>query len=124
MPSPSAITQEDRSLIRNIVLSDRVYIAFERDRKLISDSLKTPGPYLAVIDKAIVTLNEDLKTYRSEKKARGIKVTRQYTIDEIVHCEFLCRGYTDIFRMRNSYLAAEATELMHKYLDVPNNYSI
>lgn len=119
MPTP--ITQEDRSLIRHIVLSDRVYIAFERDSKIISSALKTPDPYLAVIDKAIDALNADLKYYRAQKKARGIKITREYTMDEIVHCEFLCRGYTDIFRMRNSYLAAEAAELMRKYLDVPNH---
>jgi hypothetical protein len=110
------IKQEDRTLIRSFVLCDYVYRVFERDRKVLASTLKTPDPYLAVIDQALSRLNTDLKDYRAKMRNSGIKILEEFFADEMFTAKFLCRGYNDTFQMRSSFLAVEGAELMKRYL--------
>ncbi|WP_045245291.1 hypothetical protein [Paenibacillus polymyxa] len=112
------ITAEDHALVRTYLLLPMVLTAFERDKRILSESagLRTPGPYVEVVERAMNAVSAELKDIRASMRKRGVKVYEQTRDSVQVVALYQCRGYHGRFMMLNSFVAAEAGLLMRKYL--------
>jgi hypothetical protein len=115
---PPMIGSEDYALIKPYIILPMILSAFERDKKIIEESgaIKTPGPYVAMIDVAMSRVSADLRDVKRQFRERGIKVHTVERGDFLIEAKFVCRGYTGKFNLRDQYLSAEAGVLMLGYL--------
>ncbi|WP_103110293.1 hypothetical protein [Brevibacillus reuszeri] len=115
---PPMIGSEDYALIKPYIILPMILSAFERDKKIIEESgvIKTPAPYVAMIDVAMDRVSADLREVKRQFRERGIKVHTIERGDSLIVAKFVCRGYTGTFNLRDQYLSAEAGVLMHGYL--------
>jgi hypothetical protein len=111
-------TPEDHELVRSQLLLTLALTVFERDKSAITSALKTPGPYVDAIDRAMDEVSAELKRTRAAMRKRGVKVYEETRSDKDVKVRFLCRGYHDNITMLWSYVGAEVGKLMRKYLGV------
>ncbi|WP_149093436.1 hypothetical protein [Paenibacillus terrae] len=112
------ITAEDHALVRTYLLLPMVLTAFERDKRILSESagLRTPGPYVETVDCAMDRVTMELKDVRATMRKHGVKVYEETRDSVQIVALYQCRGYHGRFMMLNSYVAAEAGLLMRKYL--------
>ncbi|EJW13794.1 hypothetical protein PAV_109p00240 (plasmid) [Paenibacillus alvei DSM 29] len=121
MPAATATTEE-LEMIKSYIIVPMILTAFERDLKVIEQSMKNPGPYQDVIKGAMDRASLLLYEIRREFRKRGIKVfdTRQDNLG--VRADYKCRGYEGTLYMLRSLIRAEANVRMRAYmgLDVSN----
>ncbi|WP_433943446.1 hypothetical protein [Paenibacillus sp. SN-8-1] len=92
--------------------------AFERDKKIIEATFKTPLPYTELINDAINRVEMEIKEVRRMMRTLGIKVYEERLTAKGIEAKYLCRGYQHSFSMLTSFLAAESSVLMEKYLGI------
>ncbi|MCY9540570.1 hypothetical protein M5X00_23215 [Paenibacillus alvei] len=113
---PVGATAEEIEMIKTFLLMPLILTAFERDAKLIEQSVRSPGPYIDVIDNAMNQATKTLYEIRREFRERGIKV---YQVDrdwEGIRAEYKCRGYTSQIRLLRSLISAEASVQMRSLM--------
>ena len=95
-----------------------ILTTFERDQGIIKDFdiLKTPDPYLEVIERAMDSVTKDLAVIRKGFKDRGIKVYDEHQMTNGVHAEYMCRGYHGKMHLQWGLIKAEVYVLMRKHL--------
>lgn len=113
-----AITKEDRHQVKRYILLPLVIRAFERDRAILEQHIKTPEPYMEAIDNALRAVREDLRSVKRHFFNAGIKVVAEYPYDEGLKAEYLCRGYKGDMHLRWEFISAQASIHMRKYLGV------
>jgi hypothetical protein len=115
---PPMIGSEDYALIKPYIILPMILSAFERDKKIIEESgaIKTPAPYVAMIEAAMSRVSADIREVKRQFRERGIKVHTVERGDFLIEAKFVCRGYTGKFNLRDQYLLAEAGVLMLGYL--------
>lgn len=115
---PPYIHSSDYALVKRYLILPLILSAFERDKGVIegSDAIKTPGPYIDMIEAAMQRVNADLREVRREFRERGIKVHTVGRKERATEAKFVCRGYTGKFSLLDAYMAAEGGELMRVYL--------
>ncbi|ULO07101.1 hypothetical protein H1230_29880 [Paenibacillus sp. 19GGS1-52] len=106
----------DSMLVKSYVLLPLILSAFERDATIISTNLRTPAPYLEVLDLAAAVATVDLRDVRTEMRTRGIKVYDQQRLDVGIEAKFICRGYHERMLLLNDIIAAQAAIHMRRYL--------
>lgn len=106
----------DLQYIKMYLLLPMILTAFERDKKIIEQNLKTPGPYVNYINTAMDRVSADLKEVRRKFRTLGIKVYEETRTEIGLDARYLCRGYTHDYKLLWSYIAAECGVLMEKYL--------
>jgi hypothetical protein len=116
---PPMIGSEDYALIKPYIILPMILSAFERDKKIIEESgtIKTPAPYVAMIEAEMSRVSADLREVKRQFRERGIKVHTVERGDFLIEAKFVCRGYTGKFNLRDQYLSAEAGVLMLGYLN-------
>lgn len=112
------IETEDRELVRSQLLLTLVLTVFERDKRAVTSALKTPGPYVDAIDRAMDGVTTELKRVRATMRKRGVKVYEEEREDNRVVIRFHCRGYRGEMALLWNYVGAEVGELMRRFLGV------
>jgi len=103
-------------LVKSYVLLPLILTAFERDAGIISTHLRTPAPYLDLLNAASTAATRDLRDIRSEMRKRGVKVYDQQRLALGIEAKFVCRGYHDRMLLLNDMIAAQAAIHMRRYL--------
>jgi len=109
-------TPTDMQLVKMYLLLPLVLSAFERDKKIIEQNIKTPGPYINFIDTAMDLVTIDLKEVRRKFRLLGLKVYEETRTELGIDAHYLCRGYHHDYKMLWSFIAAECSVLMEKYM--------
>lgn len=107
---------QDNLLVKSYILLPLILSAFERDASAISSELRTPAPYLEVIQRAVHAASADLREIRAGMRARGLKVYEQQRLEAGVEARFVCRGYHERMLLLDDVIAAQATLHMRRYL--------
>lgn len=115
---PSMATGDELELIKSFVILPMILTAYERDSKIITESVKTPGIYTDMIEAAMDRVTKLLTEVRREFRKRGIKVYEITRDAEGVRADYKCRGYTNTLRMLWSLVTAEANVRMRAYMSV------
>ncbi|MBY9079986.1 hypothetical protein KIH86_20990 [Paenibacillus sp. HN-1] len=108
--------REDHMLVKSCVMLPLILSAFERDAKLISAHLRTPAPYLDVLQTAARFATCDLRDVRSEMRRRGVKIYEQQRRPDGIEAKYVCRGFHETMLLLNDMIAAQAAIHMRKYL--------
>ncbi|OAB28451.1 hypothetical protein PMSD_22260, partial [Paenibacillus macquariensis subsp. defensor] len=118
MTLPKMIVDADLDLIKFYIILPLILTTFERDQGIIKDFsiLKTPDPYLEVIERAMDSVTKDLVVIRKGFKDRGIKVYDEHQMTNGVHAEYMCRGYHGKMHLQWGLIKAEVFVLMRKHL--------
>lgn len=103
-------------LVKSYLLLPMILSAFERDSAILSAHLRTPTPYLEVLETAAAVATTDLRDVRSEMRKRGIKVYEQNKLNTGIEAKFICRGYHERMLLLNDIVAAQAAIHMRRYL--------
>lgn len=111
-------TNEDSAYVKMYILLPMILTAFERDKKVAESSFKTPRPYVSLIDSAIKKVETDLREVRRKFRILGIKVYEEKRTESGIEARYLCRGYHYDFNMLWSFIVAESSVLMEKYLGI------
>lgn len=106
----------DNTLVKSYIILPLIVSAFERDTAIMSAHLRTPAPYVDVLNTAANAAAADLRDVRAEMKSRGIKVYEQKRLDVGIEAHFLCRGYHERMLLLDDLIAAQAAIHMRKYL--------
>lgn len=109
-------TIDDIQYVKMYLLLPLVLSAFERDKKIIEENIKTPRPYVNFIDSAMDRVTVDLKEVRRKFRLLGLKVYEETRTELGIEAKYLCRGYHHTFGMLWSLVAADSSVLMEKYL--------
>lgn len=107
---------QDNLLVKSYILLPLILSAFERDASAIASELRTPAPYLEVIQSAAHAASADLREVRAGMRARGLKVYEQQRLETGVEAKFVCRGYHERMLLLDDVIAAQATLHMRRYL--------
>ncbi|WMT42862.1 hypothetical protein RE628_11560 [Paenibacillus sp. D2_2] len=84
-------TPTDMQYVKMYLLLPLVLSAFERDKKIIEQNLKTPGPYINFIDTAMDRVMVDLKEVRRKFRLLGIKVYEETRTQSGIDARYMCR---------------------------------
>ncbi|WP_052087866.1 hypothetical protein [Paenibacillus wynnii] len=103
-------------LVKSYVLLPLILSAFERDAGLISTHLRTPAPYLDMLNAAASAATGDLRDIRHEMRRLGVKVYDQQRLKTGIEAKFICRGYHDRMLLLYDMIAAQAAIHMRRYL--------
>ncbi|WP_410513274.1 hypothetical protein PaeBR_02045 [Paenibacillus sp. BR2-3] len=110
------VGSKDHMLVKAYVLLPLILSAFERDAGIISSHLRTPAPYLDMLNSAAAAVTGDLRDIRHEMRKQGIKVYQQQRLGNGIEARFLCRGYHDQMLLLYDIIAAQAAIHMRRYL--------
>ncbi|WP_379319290.1 hypothetical protein [Paenibacillus puldeungensis] len=110
------LSNEDYSYVKLYIILPLILTAFERDKKIIERELKTPRPYVTLLDNAIKRVEDDHREVRRKFRVLGLKVYEEKRTVDGIYARYLCRGYHYEFSMLWSLITAESSVLMEKYL--------
>lgn len=93
---PAPPTPDDIALIEPTVILPLVITALKRDRAVLAEPglLKTPSPYIDVIDVAITRATADLDAAKRAVYRRGIRVVSTERAGDNIVARYLCRGHS------------------------------
>lgn len=112
MPNDSEIL-----MIRESVILPLVLTAFDRDAKIIAATVKTPGPYVSAIERAMNRITADLASHRRYFRSNDIKLyDAERTPDGGITALYIYRKYQRNFTMIPETLRVEAELYMRRYL--------
>lgn len=114
--APIGASGEETNLIKSYILITIILDIFKRDSIAIEQAVKTPTPYLKVINTAMDKITKKMYEIRREFRHRGIKVFEIERTKEGVSAEYICRGYTSRFSMLWSLVKAESHIRMCAYM--------
>lgn len=113
---PRELTNEDQSYVKLYIMLPLILSAFERDKKLIEQTFKTPGPYVTLIGNAIKRVEDDHREVRRKFRLQGLKVYEERRTESGIQARYLCRGYHYDMTLLWPLIKAESSVLMEKYL--------
>lgn len=107
---------QDSTLVKSYILLPLILSAFEYDASVMSSELRTPAPYLEVIQSAVHAASADLQEVRAGMRARGLKVYEQQRLEAGVEAKYICRGYHERMLLLDDVIHAQAALEMRRYL--------
>ncbi|WP_309118746.1 hypothetical protein [Paenibacillus sp.] len=114
---PPVTAVDELGTIKEALILGLLMTVFDRDIKVIQDSkLKTKGPYVDLLQRAMDDVTADLARLRRRLKEKGIKMTEERRDEDGVGCVYWCRGYKASFEMLWHFAKAETEVRMRKYL--------
>jgi hypothetical protein len=111
-----SITTEELRMVKQTLLLPLLLSVFDRDAKRIASVVKTPGPYVDALQRAMDRVAADLTEIRSSLRKNGVKVYEHERTAAGIRTEYQCRGYVGEYGILTDTLRAEAENLMRKYL--------
>ncbi|MCZ8516796.1 hypothetical protein O9H85_31415 [Paenibacillus filicis] len=102
--------------IRESVILPLVLTAFDRDCRLIAAAVKTPGPYVDTIQRAMDRITADLTRHRRYFRTHGIKLFDPEWTAQGIETGYLYKKYERKFVMLTETLRVDAELYMRKYL--------
>lgn len=102
--------------IRESVILPLVLTAFDRDCRLIAAAVKTPGPYVDAIQRAMDRITADLTRHRRYFRTHGIKLFDPEWTAQGIEAGYLYKKYERKFVMLTETLRVDAELYMRKYL--------
>lgn len=110
-------TTEDITLIRDKAVLDNLQIMVERNLQGIKgSSYLLTRMYVAVTQLILNRINADLRQLRQDMRQRRIKITGEDHQDDILHFNFVCRGYQDRFGVMRETLRTEMSLRLGQYV--------
>ncbi len=114
---PPVTAVDELGTIKEALILSLLMTVFDRDIKVIQESkLKTKGPYVDLLQRAMDDVTADLANLRRRLKEKGIKMTEERRDEGGVGCVYWCRGYKASFEMLWHFAKAETEIRMRKYL--------
>jgi len=112
------MSNEDYSLIKSFLIIPVVLSVFERDSQIIGKfaMLKTPDPYVDVIQSGMQRATTVLAEVRRELRNHGIKVYEVVRTAKGIEAKYQCRGYHSEFSMLWSLVQADVSVRMRAYM--------
>lgn len=111
------IPMHDRDIIEQVIYLPMVLTIFHRDLQIIEKGpFKLKKPYIELIKKAIIKIQNDLTDAKKYLKKNNIKVERIKSDDAFTMYLFLYKGYEEIHNYFNPRLRNRVEELMQSYL--------
>lgn len=109
------ITEEDRALIRPLLVLPMVEAAFVRDSRIFQ-TLQSPEPYVDWLTQARERLAAEVRAVKAQVYRRGIRIVEQQRVKDGFIARYQCRGHHGDFVLRNEEIAKEAAEMMRTLL--------
>ncbi|HZG55390.1 hypothetical protein [Paenibacillus sp.] len=114
---PPVTAVDELGTIKEALILGLLLTVFDRDIKVLQESkLKTKGPYVDLLQRAMDGATADLARLRRRLKEKGIKMTEERRDESGVGCVYWCRGYKASFEMLWHFAKAETEVRMRKYL--------
>lgn len=112
-------TEEDLQAIKRYVMIPMVLTVLQRDKKVIEEStLKTKGPYLALMDSAMKKAHGDIYDTRVFLRSKGIKVYQEHRTDTTVNIKYTLRGYQHEASLPWHIIKNTVESMMQSYLGI------
>lgn len=109
-------TGEETLAVKEILIISIILTIFERDSKLISGHLKTPGPYMDAIQQAMDLATAELTALRTVLRRKEIRVIAEDRNEQQISATYLCRGYENKINLPLISLKSEVDVRMRRYL--------
>jgi hypothetical protein len=113
---PPQLTSEESSYVKLFIILPLILSAFERDKRIMESALKTPKPYVTLLNNAIKQVEGEHKEVRRKFRLHGLKVYEERHSELGIEAKYLCRGYHYNMSLSWSLIKAESTVLMEKFL--------
>lgn len=113
---PPQITNEEASYVKLYLILPLILTVFERDKRIMETTLKTPRPYVTLLNNAIKQVEGELKEVRRKFRLHGLKVYEERHVGLGIEAKYLCRGYHYSMTLSWSLIKAESSVLMEKFL--------
>lgn len=110
------LTMDELQLVKQYVLLPIVLSIFQRDKKILQEKVKTPGPYIKLIDEGMDKVTKDLANVRRKMRAGGIKVVHEERGEKAAAVMTVCRGYEQTHNFWWESLKSETEVKMSEYL--------
>lgn len=114
----SAVTREERALIKSYLLLMYIHKVFERDCRIIQESgvFKTPQLYVEVVGNGAKRAAVLLREVKQEFIKRAIKVYDVGQSQEGIQARYACRGYIGSINILWPSFREEMMDRMRAYL--------
>lgn len=112
----NAATSDEIHFIKESIILPLILTIFDRDMKLIGAAVKTPGPYIDAMQRAMDRVTADIAEIRREFRQRGIKVYSEALTADHLGAEYKCRGYHGTITLLMNTLKSEVELRMRLYL--------
>ncbi|MFC5449122.1 hypothetical protein ACFPOG_12690 [Paenibacillus aestuarii] len=104
-------------LVKEYTLLHLLLSVFERDAKLLEQTLKTPAPYLELIQQSMDKVTGDLTRARKEMKRREMKIIEDKKTPDALQTKYLVKGgYHREINLLLSIIKPEIEVRMHYFL--------
>lgn len=113
---PPQMTNEESSYVKLYLILPLILAAFERDKRIMETTLKTPRPYVTLLNNAIRQVEGELREVRRKFRLHGLKVYEEHHGGIGIEAKYLCRGYHYSMTLSWSLIKAESSVLMEKFL--------
>lgn len=110
------LTDEEMRMVKLYVLLPIVLTVFERDKRIMQEKVKTPGPYIKLLDEAMDKVTKDLANVRRKMRAAGIRVVEEERAATAAVVKTVCRGYEQSHSFWWENLKSETETKMSEYL--------
>jgi hypothetical protein len=110
-------TEEEQQRIKNYILLPLLLTVFERDKKVIeSAELKTPGPYIDMMDAVIRKVEQDIVQGKKQLRAKGIKIFDENRTDQGLEWKYVYKGWQHKGQFVWDVVRVEVVERMRIFL--------
>ena len=112
----SGASPEEMQILRNATLLPVVLSVFTADKDKTEGTFVFAAPYLAVIERAITRIGEDIAATERELRRRGIVLYGEERNYREVSREYDCRGRRAKYTLERGMFGGELELLMDYYL--------
>ncbi|MGO4888000.1 hypothetical protein ACJ2A9_09600 [Anaerobacillus sp. MEB173] len=110
------LSHEESLLIEKSIVLPLVRTVLEKDLKTIQNSpFKIKGPYIQLVDQALLMLSKESRSIKQETFKRGIKVVKGLNDGTFSRYEYFNRGYHGELNYLNAELRNKTTRMIEKY---------
>ncbi|KAA0944051.1 hypothetical protein FQ087_18165 [Sporosarcina sp. ANT_H38] len=108
----------------NMIYLPMIIQILERDRETIEISpFKLKGPYINIVERALKTVQADLKETNKYARSHNMKLIKKGKGDTFTEYVLIHNGYEDIRRYLNVRLRNRTEELINVYFASAGNHS-
>lgn len=107
---------EDSVFIRNYIMLPLIVTMLERDKKLLEQTLKTPGPYVRFMNDVIRLVDKELANTRKQLQNRGIRFYEENRDILGVWYRYTYCGYHHTVQYEWPYLRGVVGEMLLHFL--------
>lgn len=109
-------TSEEKQLIMKYAMLPYILDRLEEDTLIMRDVLKTSGPYVNMIQRAIKRIETDIIGIRKSFRESNIKVYEENRTDQGVELKYNCSGYRHVSMYKWDFLQLTVDEMIGEYL--------